>query len=79
MLFFEKNIYLAAADVKTRMESLRTVFRKIWKKKPSGSATQKMTATERDIYQKCRFLEKHLKSRDSINNIQRQPNSAEVQ
>ena len=54
--------FFIVEECKTRMESMRTMFRKILKKRREKGSDACLTTTEVDIERRCRFLEHHLRT-----------------
>ena len=48
-------------EVKTRMESMRTMFRKILRKQRDCPSSPNLTNTEKEIARRCHFLKEHLR------------------
>lgn len=56
-------------DVKTRMKSLRTVYKKTIQQKPTGSRAEPLTTGQRNILELCAFLKPYLQTRPARSNL----------
>jgi hypothetical protein len=56
-------------DVKTRMKSLRTVYKKLLQAKPTGSRAEPLTTGQRNILEMCAFLKPYLQTRPAHSNL----------
>ena len=54
--------FSSVEECKTRMESMRTMYRKILKKQRDFGPDVPLSSTEKDIQRQCSFLKKHLRA-----------------
>ena len=60
---------ISVEDVEKRMNSLRTVYRKIITGKGSGSAYETLTVSQKKTVNLCSFLKNHLQGKETVSNL----------
>ena len=64
-------IHVSVKKIVTRMKSLRDVYNKNRKPKPTGSGQKPLSATNQRIMEMCGFLKAHVTSRESKSNLKK--------
>ena len=62
------HFLIAVVDVRTRLRSLRTMFRKAINM-PTGSAGDTLTPTQKALVKMCSFLKSHLRSKPTFSTL----------
>ena len=72
------TFYVSVKKIITRMKSLRDVYNKNRKPKPTGSGNKPLSETNKRIMEMCDFLKHHVTSRESKSNLKKFEEAVQV-